>query len=89
MRIGIFTGPIIAGSLGGKNRLEYGVIGDSVNTASRLESCLKDHQCTNCRILIGEETLVHLKGKFKVESWGALSLKGKQQMVNVYRVLGR
>ncbi|NEO30114.1 MAG: adenylate/guanylate cyclase domain-containing protein [Symploca sp. SIO3C6] len=88
MRIGIFTGSIIAGSLGGKNRLEYGVIGDSVNTASRLESCLKDRQCTNCRILIGEETLVHLQGKFKVESWGALALKGKQQMVNVYRVLG-
>lgn len=88
MRIGIFTGPIIAGSLGGKHRLEYGVIGDSVNTASRLESCLKNRQCTNCRILIGEETLVHLQGKFAAESWGALALKGKQQMVNVYRVLG-
>ena len=88
MRIGVFTGPVIAGSLGGKDRLEYGVIGDSVNIASRLESCEKHRQPTNCRILIGYETLVHLQGQFEVESWGLLALKGKQQMVDVYRVVG-
>lgn len=88
MRIGIFTGPAVVGSLGGKNRLEYGVIGDSVNTAARLESCEKDRQPSNCRILIGKETLVHLQGQVEVESWGPLELKGKQQMVEVYRVVG-
>ncbi|WP_333195167.1 MULTISPECIES: adenylate/guanylate cyclase domain-containing protein [Microcoleaceae] len=88
MRVGIFTGPIVVGSLGGKTRLEYGVIGDSVNIASRLESCEKHRQEDTCRILIGEETLVHLEGKFEVESWGALPLKGRDQKVNVYRVLG-
>ena len=88
MRVGIFTGPIMVGSLGGKTRLEYGVIGDSVNIASRLESCEKDRQEDTCRILLAEETLVHLQGKFEVESWGALPLKGKEQKVNVYRVLG-
>ncbi len=87
MRIGIFTGTVVAGSLGGKDRLEYGVIGDSVNTASRLESCEKHRQPSNCRILIGYETMVHLQGEFEVESWGALALKGKQQMVDVYRVV--
>jgi adenylate cyclase len=89
MRVGIFTGPIMVGSLGGKTRLEYGVIGDSVNIASRLESCEKDRQEDTCRILIAEETLVHIQGKFEVESWGALPLKGREQKVNVYRVLGR
>ena len=88
MRVGIFTGPIMVGSLGGKTRLEYGVIGDSVNIAARLESCEKDRQEDTCRILIAEETLVHLQGKFEVESWGALPLKGRQEKVNVYRVLG-
>ncbi len=87
MRIGIFTGPVIAGSLGGKDRLEYGVIGDSVNIAARLESCEKHRQPTNCRILIGYETLVHLQGQCEVEPWGLLALKGKQQMVDVYRVV--
>lgn len=41
MRAGIFTGDVMAGSLGGKNRLEYAVIGDSVNIAARLEAWQK------------------------------------------------
>jgi len=89
MRIGIFTGSVVAGSLGGKDRLEYGVIGDSVNTAARLEGCEKHRQPTNCRVLIGYDTLVHLKGQFEVESWGMLALKGKQHLVDVYRVVGQ
>jgi adenylate cyclase len=89
MRVGIFTGPVMVGSLGGTTRLEYGVIGDSVNIASRLESCQKDRQEDTCRILIAEETLLHLADKFEVESWGALPLKGREQKVNVYRILGR
>ncbi len=89
MRVGIFTGPIVAGSLGGKDRLEYGVIGDSVNIASRLESYAKERQSGVCRILIARETLVHLQDIFVVEPWGRLALKGKQQTVDVYQVLGR
>lgn len=88
MRVGIFTGPIVAGSLGGKDRLEYGVIGDSVNIASRLESYAKDNQAEACRILIAKDTLVHLQDRFTVEPWGPLALKGKQQLIDVYRVLG-
>jgi len=88
MRVGIFTGHVMVGSLGGKDRLEYGVIGDSVNTASRLESYDKDRQMDTCRILIGKETLVYLEEKFLVEFWGSLELKGKERPVDVYRVLG-
>lgn len=88
MRVGIFTGPVMVGSVGGATRLEYGVIGDSVNIASRLESCEKDRQEDTCRILIAEETLVHLADKFEVESWGALPLKGREKKVSVYRILG-
>lgn len=88
MRVGIFTGPIVAGSLGGRDRLEYGVIGDSVNTASRLESCAKDRHPSLCRILIAQDTLVYVEDHFEVEPWGPMALKGKQQLVDVYRVLG-
>jgi len=87
MRIGIFTGPIVAGSLGGKERLEYGVIGDSVNTAARLESCLKNRQPGICRILIARETLEYLDDQFRVEPWGEIELKGKEQLAEVYRVI--
>jgi len=87
MRIGIFTGPVVVGSLGGKDRLEYGVLGDTVNTASRLESCAKERQPTDCRILIAAETLHHLGDRFLVEPWGPMALKGKQQMAEVFQVL--
>lgn len=88
MRVGIFTGPVMVGSLGGKERLEYGVIGDSVNIASRLESCEKERQPGLCRILIANETLVHIQEHFQVEPWGPIPLKGKQQVVDVYHVVG-
>jgi adenylate cyclase len=87
MRVGIFTGPIVAGSLGGKTRMEYGVIGDSVNIASRLESCAKDRQVNVCRILIAQETLSYVQDQFVVESWGPMELKGKHQMIDVYQVI--
>ncbi|NMF84983.1 adenylate/guanylate cyclase domain-containing protein [Nodosilinea sp. P-1105] len=89
IRIGIFTGPVMVGSLGGSQRLEYGVVGDSVNTASRLESCFKHRQPTPCRILIAHETLVHLNNQIQVESWGEIPLRGKQNTVRVYRVCHR
>ncbi|WP_253276348.1 CHASE2 domain-containing protein [Synechococcus sp. PCC 6312] len=88
MRIGIFTGPIVAGSLGSKTRLEYGVIGDSVNTASRLESVDKHRHPTPCRILIAAETLAYVPDRYQVEAWGALELKGKEHKIQVYLVQG-
>ncbi|MEM8640906.1 MAG: adenylate/guanylate cyclase domain-containing protein [Cyanobacteria bacterium P01_G01_bin.54] len=89
MRIGIFTGEVVVGSLGGKDRLEYGVLGDSVNTASRLESCVKERQPSDCRVLIAKDTLDYLGDRFEVESWGEMSLKGKRQMVEVFYVKDR
>jgi adenylate cyclase len=86
MRVGICTGEVVVGSLGGKNRMEYGIIGDAVNTASRLESCAKERQLDDCRILVSESTQQYLK-QMPTEYWGPMTLKGKQEMVKVYRVL--
>ncbi|ASC70748.1 adenylate-guanylate cyclase domain protein [Halomicronema hongdechloris C2206] len=87
MRVGIFTGPVVVGSLGGSTRLEYGIIGDSVNIAARLESLDKTRQSSSCRILIGEATQQYLNSGVPLEHWGAFPLKGRQQTVRVFRVV--
>jgi adenylate cyclase len=93
MRVGIFTGPLVAGSLGNAQRMEYNVHGDTVNTAARLESLQKDSFLSDaehhpCRILIGEPTLVYLGDQFHTYRVGEVSLKGKEQRVTVHQVLG-
>ena len=94
MRVGIFTGPVVAGSLGSADRLKYTTLGDTVNTASRLESFDKDlvlpHLATSpCRILIGESTLRYLDDRFETQRVGEVALKGKETKITAYCVLGR
>jgi class 3 adenylate cyclase len=94
MRVGIYTGPVVAGSLGSTERMKYTTVGDTVNTASRLESFDKDlvlpHLETSpCRILIGESTLRCLGDQFITQKVGELSLKGKDEKIIATCVLGR
>lgn len=93
LRIGIVTGPVVAGSLGTAERLKYTTLGDTVNTAARLESWDKDAWGADfgdrpCRILIGESTWQYLDQQFHSERVGQLTLKGKTEKVTVYRLIG-
>ncbi len=88
IRVGIFTGPAVAGALGSHRRLKYTTVGDTVNTAARLENYRKEIAKERlCRIFIGESTLRHLDGRFRVDTIGEACLKGKDQTINVYQVL--
>ena len=82
IRIGINTGRVVAGNIGSPNRMEYTVIGDPVNIASRLESIARANQ-----ILIGEETYKLVRGKFRTKKVGPKKVKGKAKEVMVYEVL--
>jgi len=83
-RIGINTGIMIVGNMGGHDRFDYTVIGDSVNLASRLEGANKQYKS---RIMISEYTYVHVREKVHVRELDMIQVKGKTAPVKVYELL--
>lgn len=92
MRIGIHTGPLVAGCLGSAQRMKYTTIGDTVNTAAHLENfgrgTIAEPQGRRpCRILISEVTAQLLDNRFQLEGIGEVALKGKSQALLAFRVV--
>jgi adenylate cyclase len=83
VRIGINSGKAVAGEIGSVNKKEYTVLGDTVNTASRLESSVAKPGS----VVIGEQTLALVEGQFECRPLGSFTLKGKEKEVLVFEVL--
>jgi class 3 adenylate cyclase/FixJ family two-component response regulator len=81
---GISSGEMISGNIGSANlrRLDYTVIGDTVNTAQRLQSVAKESQ-----IIINETAYQKVKESFNCRKIGEVSLKNKANPMNVYEVM--
>ena len=90
MRIGVHSGVVLAGSMGSAERLEYAVIGDTVNCASRLESLEKSRHDGVLRVLVSDQTLALLpqtnRDGLDLEPWGPVQVKGRDEALDVYEL---
>ncbi len=83
VRIAIQSGPVMVGDVGSRKRVDYTVLGNTVNVAARLESGVAEPG----EITLGGETHRLLAGAYPTEALGEFQLKGLQQKVHAFRVL--
>jgi adenylate cyclase len=83
IRIGINSGKAVAGEIGSVNKKEYTVLGDTVNTASRLESSVAKPGS----VVIGANTYALAEGQFECRALGTFKVKGKALEIPAYEVL--
>jgi adenylate cyclase len=84
IRVGINSGPAVVGNVGTEKRVDYTVLGSSVNIASRLESGVAKPG----QLVVSQNTMERVIGSFNTESLGEFALKGLQQKMPVYAVHG-
>ena len=88
LRVGIHTGPLVVGNIGAPSRVNYTVVGDTVNTAQRLEALGKEvDPDAEVTILISSATKTQLPSEFATTPAGFYQVKGKSEEIDVYRLV--
>ncbi|MFW5782456.1 MAG: adenylate/guanylate cyclase domain-containing protein [Candidatus Muiribacteriaceae bacterium] len=83
--IGINTGEMIVGNMGSPKRMDYTVIGDSVNTGARIESLTRQFKTS---FIVSESTYLKVRDEVEGELLGKVSVKGKSIQIKVYKLTG-
>ncbi len=82
VRIAVNSGPVVVGDIGSASRVDYTVLGNTVNVTARLE----EHVAKPGSIVIGEKTQAAVSGIFPTEPLGSVQLKGLSRKINIFRV---
>ncbi len=88
VRVGVHTGPLVVGNIGSPSRINYTVVGDTVNTTQRLESLGKEiapHD--EVIVLMSETTASRLPSEFRTEPAGSFQVKGRLEPVSVHQLI--
>ncbi|MDX1574935.1 MAG: adenylate/guanylate cyclase domain-containing protein [Kiloniellales bacterium] len=89
IRVGIHSGPVVVGNIGAPGRINYTIVGDTVNTCQRLEALCRDFdQGEAATILVSEAVAEAVGGVLAVEPVGSYSVKGRSEEVQAFRLIG-